>query len=786
MCISLVASSQTCPSGYEPINSDLAVSKNGKFDAQGGAIGGGLLNTDDPATKVGTYNETTMFWSQARRYNNDTYANPSNHNMYSLMTKSYPANTFFTGSLIEVFPGDPEYNVEPTNTYYYSNGNIFYGKEYVLWGQEIDNLVVGWSYTFSTYVNNAIEPPFNAEDDPIITLKMGGHPGLPNGDIVAGPITFTEEMTSTNKPLKGWVRIAHTFTATSTSAVFKITSKANGPNGDDYQMAQVQIVACGPALNLSYNTVCASQTLQLQANVSVPGSYTYAWTGPNGFTSTQQNPEIPNANLSNSGLYTCIISDNSGIINKRSIMVTIKDCMKDDVNAGLVYTSIPGNVNTNDVVPTGTIYGEPVASSINPPGGVINMSSDGRYNFTATTPGVYTYTVPVYLDGITSGYSTTELVITIKDVLKSTNLPVANTDFAITPFETSVTVNILANDGVGNDNGTLGTPTIINGVNNGASAVITNNNLVYTPAPGFIGKDTVYYKICETPSGLCAQSKAIITVLPLDAPNTTSASDDYALTQVAVPVSGNVKNNDIDAEGNTITVIAQNINLTEGQFVLEANGSYTFTPAEGFVGTVDLPYEIYDNGNPSASAKATLHIVVYDQNTVPVNLQVFDIEQKNQSVQLTWITATEQNNKGFEVERKVNEGSWLKIGFVQSLSQTGTSTQPLKYNYIDNKLTNEGNVYYRLKQVDLNDKYKYSEVKLIIFNSSNNKLALYPNPAKNTIQVSGYGLGIIYDMSGRKVIQKNINGKTSIDISNLASGMYIFKLGGEIIKFIKS
>jgi len=70
--------------------------------------------------------------------------------------------------------------------------------------------------------------------------------------------------------------------------------------------------------------------------------------------------------------------------------------MNPDVNAGLINTTIPGNVGTNDNVPAGTTYGQPSGPSSSPSGStpVLTVNPNGSYTFTTNIPGVYTYQVP--------------------------------------------------------------------------------------------------------------------------------------------------------------------------------------------------------------------------------------------------------------------------------------------------------------------------------------------------------------------------------------------------------
>jgi len=175
---------------------------------------------------------------------------------------------------------------------------------------------------------------------------------------------------------------------------------------------------------------------------------------------------------------------------------------------------------------------------------------------------------------------------------------------------------------------------------------------------------------------------------------------------------------------------------------------------------------------------------------VPVELTSFDIVKHNNSVLLTWNTAVEVNNFGFEIERKsVPVASWEKIGFVEG---NGNSNSPKSYSFVDEKPL-EGKSVYRLKQIDNNGAFKYSEIKTLTF-SSVLKFALeqnYPNPF-NPSTIIKYELPEqsnvkieIFDMLGQSV-DVLINSEkqagfyeTTWNASNLPSGVYLINIKAE-------
>lgn len=114
---------------------------------------------------------------------------------------------------------------------------------------------------------------------------------------------------------------------------------------------------------------------------------------------------------------------------------------------------------------------------------------------------------------------------------------------------------------------------------------------------------------------------------------------------------------------------------------------------------------------------------------VPVELTSFTGSINNGIVSLLWQTATEKNNQGFEVQRKI-ENRWETVGFVNG---KGTSTEVNRYSFIDNltKVTTSGSISYRLQQIDLDGKATYTKEVMISYSSTPKSFSLsqnYPNP----------------------------------------------------------
>lgn len=171
---------------------------------------------------------------------------------------------------------------------------------------------------------------------------------------------------------------------------------------------------------------------------------------------------------------------------------------------------------------------------------------------------------------------------------------------------------------------------------------------------------------------------------------------------------------------------------------------------------------------------------------IPVELISLNASASKSSVTLSWSTATETNNRGFEVERSIN-GNFEVIGFVAG---RGTTTEKQSYSFIDNNPA-AGIIRYRLKQIDFDGTYSYSSVIEVDFKTPTTfDLAQnYPNPFNPTTTIR-YSIAnavnvslVIYNTLGEEVMTLVNNQFTEpgvynvvFDASNLASGTYIYRL----------
>ena len=183
---------------------------------------------------------------------------------------------------------------------------------------------------------------------------------------------------------------------------------------------------------------------------------------------------------------------------------------------------------------------------------------------------------------------------------------------------------------------------------------------------------------------------------------------------------------------------------------------------------------------------------------IPVEFSSFNYSISDNSVLLSWITSSELNNYGFEIERALlkndfHQPDWQKIGFVNG---KGTTNEKNFYSFTD-KPSQQGVYYYRIKQLDFNGDFKYSDIVEVHYEIINDfRLQQnYPNPFGKVIHsdkpstviswqspVGSWQTLEVYDLLGREIVtlvneyKPAGNYQVEFNATNLPSGTYFYKL----------
>jgi len=198
---------------------------------------------------------------------------------------------------------------------------------------------------------------------------------------------------------------------------------------------------------------------------------------------------------------------------------------------------------------------------------------------------------------------------------------------------------------------------------------------------------------------------------------------------------------------------------------------------------------IWPNGaNTINPSRGTSAIIIDSLDApLPVELSSFTARLNGNSVILNWKTETELNNYGFEIERKSKNNEWEKIGFIMG---AGTSSLENNYYFSDSKISEPGMYLYRLKQLDINGLYNYSNNTEVNFSGivKFSLLQNYPNPFNpnciisyclpkaSRVNLSVYNaIGQTVDILENGFKESGVY-SISFNASNLPSGIYFYKI----------
>lgn len=234
-----------------------------------------------------------------------------------------------------------------------------------------------------------------------------------------------------------------------------------------------------------------------------------------------------------------------------------------------------------------------------------------------------------------------------------------------------------------------------------------------------------------------------------------------------------------DDNGN---VLASNLNyFLTGTYV---QFTHTFTST-----TPNIRFNVYfdDVGGPGRDL--VLEDIEVTQccnmpTLLPVELVGFKGECQENQVELNWSTVSETNNDFFEIQALQIDGAWEVIGRVQG---AGNSLSQLDYTFIHRNPTSD---YYRLKQVDFDGKFDYSDVISVNRSacSENNTLTVSPNPANTFIIIETGNTQSqeieIRDYSGRIMMKTKLVDQQKVDVSTWASGIYFLQSHDAVVRFV--
>ena len=182
----------------------------------------------------------------------------------------------------------------------------------------------------------------------------------------------------------------------------------------------------------------------------------------------------------------------------------------------------------------------------------------------------------------------------------------------------------------------------------------------------------------------------------------------------------------------------------------------------------------------SAVTTAALAIAADGATPLPVELVAFTAQAVSSAVHLAWATASERNSAYFVIERSADGTTWQALSWLTAASY---STQPHSYSYDDVTALPNGQLYYRLRQVDLDGTQTYSPVRSVSRNTTAT-LALYPNPAVGVATLIGSmpaAIIQVLDPLGRQVAT-TVADERGTTVLTLPRGLYLVRTDGHTLR----
>ncbi|HKZ68156.1 MAG TPA: T9SS type A sorting domain-containing protein, partial [Chitinophagaceae bacterium] len=215
------------------------------------------------------------------------------------------------------------------------------------------------------------------------------------------------------------------------------------------------------------------------------------------------------------------------------------------------------------------------------------------------------------------------------------------------------------------------------------------------------------------------------------------------------------------------------------EYVVYAGAGNTVT-VTGLTAGKTYHFSIFEYNGITGPVYNTTQLLTGSATTsvaLPVTWLYFKGSEQNDAVKLEWGTAAELNSAYFVVERNINGAGFKSL---DTMNAAGNSSVNQHYIYTDAAVI-EGNIQYRLKQVDIDGRFDYSQVITFRMATADKPgFSLFPNPATSSVKINTSNRNtaslLIYDINARLLQQQSVNNNSLISIDKLKQGVYYFVL----------
>ncbi len=423
--------------------------------------------------------------------------------------------------------------------------------------------------------------------DGAVTINPDGSIGfVPNADF-NGPALITYTISDG----KGGTATA-TVTVTVTPVNDPPVAAPDSATTDEDTPVTVGVLANDTDLDGDPLTVTAASAANGTVTINLDGTVTYT----------------PNPDFNGTDTITYTISDGQGGFSTATVAVTVNPVNDPPV-------AVPDSATTAEDTPVtvpvlandSDAEGDPLTvTAATAPNGSVAINPDGTITYTPNTNFNGTDTITYTISDGQGGTATATVTVT---VTPANDPPVAANDIAATDEDTPVTVAVLAND-----TDAEGDPLTVTTANaaNGSVAINPDGTITYIPDPDFNGTDTITYTISDGQGGF-STATVTVTVNPVNDPPV--AIPDAATTQEDSPVTIPVLANDIDVDGDPLTVTAAT--AANGTVTINPDGTITYTPNGNFNGNDTITYTISDGRGGFSTATIGVTVTVIAANDPP-------------------------------------------------------------------------------------------------------------------------------------------------------------------------
>ncbi len=229
---------------------------------------------------------------------------------------------------------------------------------------------------------------------------------------------------------------------------------------------------------------------------------------------------------------------------------------------------------------------------------------------------------------------------------------------------------------------------------------------------------------------------------------------------------------------NLSNVIINVIDISPGN-APAPTGTYNSLLTGSFTGLNINNVNVQTNYSKTGTTTTSLAIEKIALFPLPVIWGGFEARLKNNNIELTWETLSEENSLEFVIEHSTDGANQYTP--IAKINAQGNSTSTKKYTYIFNSPDKSKTNYFRIKQIDIDGKSKYSDTRFVKFNKGSLvNVTVYPNPVKGELfvnsQTSKLSLALS-DMYGRTILTQQAQaGTTTINTHQLAKGYYLLAI----------